>query len=133
MDLKIQDGNKISDWNHCWWLGTFWGFSDDNSSLVANVWNLTTRRISPQYHIFGDFFRHFWELGKINQSLMLFVINFLNTINNLCFMLRTKIYNMVNWYILPRLWVNFCWINLNVVNKRRNWHINGKKLNRGGV
>ena len=38
-------------------MGQFVGFSDEHSSLVANVWHLTTRYIPPQFHvIFDDLF-----------------------------------------------------------------------------
>ncbi len=36
LDPKLQDG-KIPQWNHHPWLGQFLGFSDEHSSLVANV------------------------------------------------------------------------------------------------
>ena len=32
-------------------LGQFVGFSDEHSSLVANVWHLTTGYISPLFHV----------------------------------------------------------------------------------
>ena len=38
-------------------MGQFLGFSDDHSSLVANVNNLITGYISPQFHlVFDDLF-----------------------------------------------------------------------------
>ncbi len=38
-------------------MGQFLGFSDENLSLVANVQNLSTGYISPQYHlVFDDLF-----------------------------------------------------------------------------
>ncbi len=38
-------------------LGQFVGFSDEHSSLVANVWHLTSGYISPQFHVvFDDLF-----------------------------------------------------------------------------
>jgi hypothetical protein len=38
-------------------LGQFFGFSDEHSSLVANVRHLTTGYISPQFHVvFDDLF-----------------------------------------------------------------------------
>ncbi len=38
-------------------MGQFVGFSDEHSSLVANVWHLITGYISPQFHVvFDDLF-----------------------------------------------------------------------------
>jgi hypothetical protein len=38
-------------------MGQFVGFSDEHSSLVANVLHLTTNFISPQFHVvFDDLF-----------------------------------------------------------------------------
>ncbi len=39
-------------------MGQFVGFSDEHSSLVANVRHLTTNFISPQFHlVFDDLFK----------------------------------------------------------------------------
>ena len=39
-------------------IGPIMGFSDDHSSLVANVQHLTTGFVSPQYHVvFDDLFQ----------------------------------------------------------------------------
>ncbi len=35
-------------------MGQFVGFSDEHSSLVANVQHLTTNFISPQFHVVFD-------------------------------------------------------------------------------
>ena len=41
-------------------MGHFLGFSDDHSSLVKNVRNLSTGYISPQFHlVFDDLFETF--------------------------------------------------------------------------
>ena len=38
-------------------MGQFWGFSDEHSSLVENVYNLSTGYISPLFHlVFDDLF-----------------------------------------------------------------------------
>ena len=50
------------------------------------------------------------KLVKMKWSLILFSINFFITID--IFMLRNNLDKMVNWYILPHLWVIFVWMNL---------------------
>ncbi len=35
-------------------MGQFVGFLDEHSSLVANVWHLTTGYISPQFYVIFD-------------------------------------------------------------------------------
>ena len=51
-------------WNWWSWLGQFMGFSDDHSSLVANVWHLTTGFVSPWYHVaFDDLFQTVFSSG----------------------------------------------------------------------
>ncbi|KAL7456349.1 hypothetical protein ACHAXS_000377, partial [Conticribra weissflogii] len=58
LDPKLQDGKKIPKWNRRSRLGQFLGFSDEHSSLAANVRNLTTGYISPQFHlVFDDRFK----------------------------------------------------------------------------
>ncbi len=37
LDPKLQDGKKRPKWNCHSWLSQFLGFSDEHSSLVANV------------------------------------------------------------------------------------------------
>ena len=37
LDYTLQDGNNIPKWNRWSQLGQFMGFSDEHSSLVANV------------------------------------------------------------------------------------------------
>ncbi len=50
-DPKLQDGKKIPKWTH---LGQFLGYLDQHSSLTANVCNLSTGYISPQFHLVFD-------------------------------------------------------------------------------
>ena len=46
-------------------MGQFLGFSDEHSSLVVNVRNLSTGYISPQFHlVFGDLFETVVCLGE---------------------------------------------------------------------
>ncbi|KAL7463902.1 hypothetical protein ACHAXS_004255, partial [Conticribra weissflogii] len=51
LNPKLQDGKKIPKWNCRLRLGQFLGFSDEHSSLAANVWNLATGYMSPQFHL----------------------------------------------------------------------------------
>jgi len=54
LEVKLQNDPK---WNRRARLGQFVGFSDEHSSLVANVRHLTTGYISPQLHVvFDDLF-----------------------------------------------------------------------------
>jgi hypothetical protein len=45
-------------------MGQFVGFSDEHSSLVANVRHLSTNFISPQFHVvFDDLFKTVNRIG----------------------------------------------------------------------
>ena len=68
LDPKLQDGKKIPKWNRRSRLGQFLGFSDEHSSLVANIRNLTTGYISPQYHVvFDDLFETVGGSGEADE------------------------------------------------------------------
>ena len=54
LEAKLQNDQKLPKWNRRARLGQFVGFSDEHSSLVANVWHLTTGYISPQFHVVFD-------------------------------------------------------------------------------
>ena len=54
LDPRLQDGKKIPKWKPRSRQGQFLGFSSEHSSLVAWVRNLTTNRISPQFHVVFD-------------------------------------------------------------------------------
>jgi hypothetical protein len=57
LEAKLQNDQKLPKWNRRVRLGQFVGFSDEHSSMVANVRHLTTGYISPQFHvIFDDLF-----------------------------------------------------------------------------
>jgi hypothetical protein len=57
LEAKLQNDQKLPKWNRRARLGQFIGFSDEHSSLVANVRHLTSGYISPQFHvIFDDLF-----------------------------------------------------------------------------
>ena len=69
LDPKLQDGKKIPKWNRRSRLGQFLGFSDEHSSLVGRVWNLTTNYVSPQYHlVYDDLFQTIFNDTKLVDS-----------------------------------------------------------------
>jgi len=70
LDARLQDGKKIPKWNRRSRLGQYLGFSDEHSSLVANVRHLTTGCVSPQYHcIFGGMFETVYAAKADNWTL----------------------------------------------------------------
>ncbi len=76
LDLKLQDGQKISKWNCTSHLGQFLGFSDVHSSLVVHVWYLSTGYVLPQYHlVFDDLFETVFNTG--NYALIYDIYNHL--------------------------------------------------------
>ena len=54
LDPVLQDGHKIPKWEPRARLGLFVGFSKEHSSLVPLVLNVTTGKISPQFHVIFD-------------------------------------------------------------------------------
>ena len=65
LDTKLQEVNKIPKWNCCLKIGLFLGFSDEHSSLLSYVQNLTTGNISTQYHVaFDDLFQIVYLTGE---------------------------------------------------------------------
>jgi hypothetical protein len=54
LDPALQDRTKIPKWNSRARLGLFLGFSEWHSSQVPLVLNVTTGKISPQYHVIFD-------------------------------------------------------------------------------
>jgi hypothetical protein len=54
LEAKLQNDQKLPKWNRRACLGKFVGFSDEHSSLVANIYHLTTGYISPQFHVIFD-------------------------------------------------------------------------------
>ena len=68
LDPSLQAGKKIPKWNRRSRLGQFLGFSDEHSSLVGKVRNLTTNYVSPQYHlVFDDLFQTIFSDGNSNN------------------------------------------------------------------
>jgi len=65
LDPKLQNDQKLPKWNRRARMGQFLGFLDEHSSLVANVRNLSTGYISPQFHlVFDDLFETVVCLGE---------------------------------------------------------------------
>lgn len=65
LDPKLQDGNKVPKWETRARQGMFVGFSPIHSSLVPLVLNLSTGKITPQFHvIFDDKFQTVLSLPK---------------------------------------------------------------------
>ena len=57
LEAKLQYDQNLPKWNRRLRLGKFLGFSDEHSTLVANICNLRTGYISHQYHlVFDDLF-----------------------------------------------------------------------------
>jgi hypothetical protein len=49
LDPKLQNNQKLPKWNRRACVGQFLGYSDEHSSLVANVWHLSTGHVSLQF------------------------------------------------------------------------------------
>ena len=70
LKAKLQNDQKLPKWNRRSHKGQFLGFSDEHSTLVANVRNLKTGYIYPQYHIvFDDLFETTFCRGKNNPVI----------------------------------------------------------------
>ena len=54
LEPALQDGKKIPKWEPRAHLGMFLGSSQVHSLLVALVLNVSTGKISPQYHVVFD-------------------------------------------------------------------------------
>ena len=54
LDPKMQNYQNIPKWNRRSILGQFLGFSEHDSSLIANIRHLKSDHISPQYRLFFD-------------------------------------------------------------------------------
>jgi hypothetical protein len=64
LEPKLKNGQKLPKWNHRSRLGQFLGYSDEHSSLVANIRHLKTGYVSPQYHnVFDDLFKTVFSSG----------------------------------------------------------------------
>ena len=64
LEPKLQNGQKLPKWNRRSRQGQFLGYSDEHSSLVANIRHLKTGFVSPQYHVvFDDLFELVFSTG----------------------------------------------------------------------
>jgi len=57
LEPQLQNDQKLPKWNRRARVGQFLGYSDQHSSLVANVRHMSTGHVSPQFHVvFDDLF-----------------------------------------------------------------------------
>ena len=76
LDPTLQDGKKLPKWNRRARLGQFLGFSEAHSSLVANIRNLTTGFVSPQYHVvYDDLFETIFASNDHDKELIDLICN----------------------------------------------------------
>jgi len=69
LDAKLQDGHKIPKFNRRARMGQFLGFSNEHSTLVARVCNLSTNYVSPQFHVvFDDLFSSIYNDTKLSDT-----------------------------------------------------------------
>ncbi|CAJ1967493.1 unnamed protein product [Cylindrotheca closterium] len=54
LDPKLQNGKKLPKWNPRSRRGMYLGYSPDHASSVAQILNLRTKHVSPQYHFVCD-------------------------------------------------------------------------------
>ena len=65
LEPKLQNGQKLPKWNRRSRLGQFLGYSENHSSLVANIRHLQTGYVSPQYHVvYDDLFQTVFSAGQ---------------------------------------------------------------------
>ena len=70
LEPKPQTGQKLPKWNRRSRLGQFLGYSDEHSSLVANIWHLKTGYVSPQYHVvFNNLVQTVFSSGANNALI----------------------------------------------------------------
>ena len=70
LEPKLQNGQKLPKWNRRSRLGQFLGYSDEHSSLIANIRHLKMGFVSPQYHVvFDDLFETVFSSGA-NDALV---------------------------------------------------------------
>jgi hypothetical protein len=54
LEPQLQNDQKLPKWNRRACIGQYLGYSDQHSSLVANVRHMLTGHVSPQFHIDFD-------------------------------------------------------------------------------
>ena len=66
LDPKPQNDQKLPTWNRCARVGQLLGYSDEHSSLLANVQHLSTGHVSPQLHVaFDELLRQWFVMGTM--------------------------------------------------------------------
>ena len=71
LDEKLQDGQKMPKFNRHARMGQFLGFSDEHSTLIARVQNLSTNYVSPHFHvIFDDLFSSIYNDTKLSDTII---------------------------------------------------------------
>ena len=99
LDPALQLGKKISKWNKRSCLGQFLGFSEEHSLLVAQIRNLDTGFVSPQYHVvFDNRFETVFSLGEDDKVI--------NKIYNDLFKNSWDLYANPNTTLIPIWFVN---------------------------
>jgi hypothetical protein len=53
-DKKLQDGDSLSKWKACSWLGVHVGHFLEHSDNVPVIYNPQMMHIPPQYHVMFD-------------------------------------------------------------------------------
>jgi hypothetical protein len=82
-ETKLQNDQNLPKWNRRTCLGQFVRFLDEHSYMVANVCHLTTRYISPQFHVvFDNLFETVnctgvddWAIKSICNGLFSVIVN----------------------------------------------------------
>ncbi|NCF91157.1 MAG: hypothetical protein GWQ05_09390, partial [Verrucomicrobiaceae bacterium] len=76
LEAKLQDGHKIPKFNRRARMGQFLGFSDEHSTTVARVRNLSTNFVSPQYHVvFDDHFTSIHNDTRLSDTSVESIFN----------------------------------------------------------
>ena len=69
LDPKLQDGKKLPKWERRSRRGIYLGVSKYHSTTVHLVLNLSTGKMSPQYHVvFDDTFSTVFSDGKLTDD-----------------------------------------------------------------
>ena len=62
---KLKNYQRITKWNQRSRLGQLFSFSENHSSLIANVHHLKIGHVYPQYHtVFDDLFETVYITGE---------------------------------------------------------------------
>ena len=67
LDPKLQDGKSLPKWKRQARQGQYLGVSKEHASNVANILNIITGNISPQFHVvYDDLFTTVSNFGAMN-------------------------------------------------------------------